>query len=287
MIDTQYLIPSSPCPRNGLTILELVIATIAITVMLVLIIPATMRRSGCSRLLKDATQVEQIQQAMLIYAREFDGRCPTPGLINRLHDPATGLNTPNVGSENFSLNHTAPLYSAMIAQNFVSPELIISPVEPNAFVTVKDNYNYMAYDPSADSYWDTTLTAHVDRAALVSNTSYAHMALCGERKKKYWNDCMLSNIPILGTRGPEAGVTIGERYVRSPTLKFLGEGEYWVGNIVFADNHVETIDTLEPESLQQPNAPRPYNLFRMDGGALSISIASTADDVERIWDPLQ
>lgn len=276
-------------PRFGLTILELVIAVIAI-VVIVGIFVITYPRGGGRRIanqLKDATQIQQIHHSMLVFAREFDGRYPLPGLINRLANPETGLHIPGRGEEDVSLNHTAPFYSVMIAQNYMSPALLISPLEVNEFVTDKEvNYNYNSYDPAADSYWDANFSAHIDKNDPGSNVSYAHMALCGERKEKYWRDSMVTDVPLLGTRGPENGATTGEKYTKSLTLQFIEPDDQWAGNICFADGNVQRLDSLEPESLQRPNSLHKYNLFRMDGGALGISIASTADDVTRVWDPL-
>lgn len=276
--------------RLGLTILELVVAVCAIVIIVgVLIIPATTTccSRGCgAKLLKDQTMIEQTHQAMLIWARENDGQYPLPGLIDRLPDPDTRINTPTTGPENVSLNHTAPLYSAMIAQNYFTPELVVGPTEPSPDVIVKDDYDYTAYNPAADSYWDTSFTARIDKAEPGSNTSYAHMALCGLGKYDLWRDTADPTIAMLSNRGPRNGATTGPPFADSMTLLIHGDVDTWIGHVVFADNHVQTLDSPEPPTLQQPNSPRPFNLFRMDGGALGISIASTEDTVTRIWDPL-
>ncbi len=271
-------------PRFGLTILELVVATAAITALAGLVLVAAGKKRGCAYIFKDATQIEQIHQAMLIYARDNDRIFPTPGLINRLPDADTGKNISGRGDEDFTLNHTAPLYSAMIAQNYFTPELVVGPTEPSPHVVVKDDYDYIVYDPLRDSFWDRTFSADLTQAAHVS---YAHLAICGERKEKLWRDQMSSTVPMFSTRGPRNGATAGAEYNRSVTLDIHGESDEWVGNVIFADNHVETLNTFEPPELQTPGIAQSYNLFRMDGGALGISIASSDDDVTRVWDTLQ
>ncbi len=271
----------------GFTIAELIIVTVVMVFIVsigVMLFPIATQGSieGAKRL-KDATMQEQLHQSMMIWARDFDGQYPLPGLINRLPDPELDMNTPNTGPEDFTLNHTAPLYSAMIAQNYFTPALVVSPLEPSSRITEKEDYDYSTYNPVADSYWDNTFSADL---RSTSHTSYAHMALCGERKHKYWRDTMASTgVPLLGTRGPKDGATTGPQYRDSITLLFSGPEDQWFGNVVLSSG-VQHYNSLEPPDLQTPGAKQPYNLFRMDGGALGISIASTEDDVTRVWDPL-
>jgi prepilin-type N-terminal cleavage/methylation domain-containing protein len=121
-------------------------------------------------------------------------------------------------------------------------------------------------------------------AMAVSHTSYAHMATFGMRKRLKWRTTQRSNIPILGTRGtgghyikegfagancdlPIAtrtygGTLIGDQYRRSYTLDLHGARQQWVGNVVFADNHVETLNgffaggtSYDPNEANCPQQP--------------------------------
>ena len=80
---------------------------------------------------KDASQLAEIHQAMVIFANEWGGLLPRPGLINRLPVELDGQlrQIPGRGEEDISLNTTANLYSSLIAQNYFAPTLVISPVE--------------------------------------------------------------------------------------------------------------------------------------------------------------
>lgn len=269
-------------PRFGLTILELVVATCAIALFFAVIIPAM--TCGCgprggARSLKDKTQLKQIHQAMLVYAEDNNSLLPLPGRI----DPIVLANGDHI--ENVTLNHSAPLYSSMIAQQLINTAIVIGPTEANPFVIEKRDYDFEAYDPVAGSYWDRLFTARIDAERPGSNTSYAHMALAGKRKDDGWTNTADSLRPMLSTRGPEDGATTGEKYTKSLTLQLQGAEDEWTGNVVFADNHVEYLNTLEPTTIQDcSNTPR--NLFKLDGGAMSVSIESTENSATRIWDPL-
>ena len=54
----------------------------------------------------------------------------------------------------------------------------------------------------------------------------------------------------MGTRGTKDGATTGDEYFKSPTLQLHGPKKEWVGNICYADNHVETgVRTFYPSAV--------------------------------------
>src|SRR5439155_22740885 len=109
---------------------------------------------------------------------------PIPGLINRLPDvpqpPGLG-NVQGVGPEDYSLNTTGNLYSALIAQNYFNTDLCIGTTEVNPHIVRKTDYNYNAYHPAQDNYWDTTFKGDPSVINDVCNASYSHSALVGAR----------------------------------------------------------------------------------------------------------
>lgn len=270
--------------RTGLTVLEVVVLTVVFVVVIglsLLLLPSMSRNGANTSELKDQAQLKQIHQAMIVWASENDGVLPLPGLIDRLPDPDLEMDAPGRGPEDPSVNHTAPVYSLMIAYNYITPDIVVGPTEVSDNIRVLENYNYEAYEPAGDSYWDTSFKADVRQLA---HTSYAHMALCGERKQSRWRDTAPPQTVHLGNRGPKDGATTGKAFTQSMTLKLHDPPDLWVGNVVFADNHVETFSSPEPATLQTPGRANPFNIFQMDGGALGISIASTEDSVTRVWD---
>jgi prepilin-type N-terminal cleavage/methylation domain-containing protein len=286
--------------ERGFTLVELLVVIAIIAMLIGLLLPSLAKAMRIARSLRDKTQIREIHHGCLMFAEKNRGRLPTPGLINRLAD-AGGMQLPGRGPEDFSLNRTAPLYSALVAQDFFKPELLVGPTEVNPWVRVDDDFNYEAYSPADDSYWDDTFTCDVQCAG--SNTSYAHLAMCGQRKKVKWSDSQNAGDPIISTRGTRDGATSGSEYTDSPTLKLHDTDREWFGNICFNDNHTETLNNFFPpqttyEPLDGP-APQPDNIFAAEfsdydgangeasGDAfLVICISSTEMTVDQRYDPL-
>jgi prepilin-type N-terminal cleavage/methylation domain-containing protein len=238
--------------RRGFTLIELLVVIGIISLLIGLLMPALSNANRCSRSAADASNVAQIHKSMLVFAQnEPGGRLPTPGLINRA--PVTLLggpkHIPGQGAEQANLNNSANLYSAMVAQRYFNADLLVGPTEVNPDVVVKKDYNFQAYDPATDQYWDSTFKVAFNQVGGVSNTGYAHLALCGERKKTTWRNTTDSTKPLLGTRGTYKGQLSGDNYRLSYTLQLHGSEKEWQGNIAFADNHTEALKTFYPNNV--------------------------------------
>ena len=70
--------------RKGFTLIELLVVMAIIALLLGLLLPALAKARATARQVKDATQIGQIHKGWLIWAREFDGILPLPGLVNRV-----------------------------------------------------------------------------------------------------------------------------------------------------------------------------------------------------------
>jgi prepilin-type N-terminal cleavage/methylation domain-containing protein len=241
--------------RSGFTLVELLVVIAIIALLIGLLLPALARAQQNAKTIKDANQVQQIHKSMLTFAQnEQGGKLPTPGLIDRLPFSTPGglINAPGQGLEDQTQNSTARLYSAMIAQRYFNPDLLIGPTEVNPIIVEKANYNYNSFDPPVDNYWDDTFQANLAATAggtSQCNTSYAHLALCGERKKSNWRNSMDSTKPLLGTRGTYKGTNSGNSYRLSYTLQLHGSDKDWDGNIAFSDNHTEFLKTFYPNNV--------------------------------------
>ena len=265
--------------KHGFTLVELLVVMAIIALLIGLLLPALAKARAQAQLTKDQAQVKEIHQSWIVFSRELDGQLPAPGLIDRLPvDLGTGLQEiPGRGPEDLEMNTTPNLYSVCIMRHYFTPQMCFSPTEPSGRVIYKDDYKFTYYDPlgagsdctgsdlSPDCYWDPTFKAEL---LVQSNTSYAHMPIAGERKKRHWRDTMDSRFAMIGTRGVEDGSLDENIYYRSVTLEFHGGSKEWVGNVAFNDNHTERLDTFFPEGLNYQIAGASFadNIFKDDTG---------------------
>jgi prepilin-type N-terminal cleavage/methylation domain-containing protein len=244
--------------KQGFTLVELLVVIAIIALLIGLLLPALAKARANANSLKDKTQIQQIHKAALGFANDSKNKLPLPGLINRKPDipspPGLG-NVPGVGPEDFGLNTSGNLYSAMIAQNLYKPDLCIGTTEVNPVIIQKTEYNFAAYNPASDTYWDTTFKTDpslTPGSNVESNSSYSHLALCGHRKKNRWNNNQDASTPTFSTRGTGGtymgqafgGAITGPEYSASPTLQLHLPKQQWVGHVCFNDNHCETLNAF-------------------------------------------
>ncbi len=263
---------------KGFTLIELLVVIAIIALLVGLLLPALAKAQRNARSMKDSAQIKEIHQSFIGFANEHKGKLPTPGLIDRLPDPYLGIDMPDLGPQDHALNITKNLYSAMIAQDFFNTDILIGPTEVNLLVVEDTDYDYAMYNPGADTYWDPNFSMGLqypqdfDNPLAEVNCSYAHMAICGDRKSTKWRDTQAGGDPILGTRG--VGVDDGETiinpgddaYEQSPTLELHGPKRQWVDNICFNDNHMERLGHFYPqlttyEDPGTPQGPQKDNIF--------------------------
>lgn len=255
--------------RKGFTLIELLVVIAIIALLIGLLLPALAKAQQNARSLKDKTQIKQIHAGMLVYGNDNNERLPTPGLIDRLPDPFLGdIDIPGVGPHDYAQNHSAALYSYMISAQYFGSELVIGPTEVNPFVKIYREFNYDAYDPANDQYWDPEFSVDITQdTEQGANASYFHMALVGERWKNKWKTSSPNATAnaMMGTRGTQNGEYDTDNYTFSQTLELHGARNQWVGNIVMSDNHTETIVSFFPALIlynrQDNEAPVKDNIY--------------------------
>ena len=251
--------------KRAFTLVELLVVIAIIALLIGLLLPALAKAQQTAKTVKDSSQIKQIHTAMVGKANETKrGQLPTPGLINRLAEGSRQI--PGEGPEDFRKNRTPFLYSACVAQQLFNTDILVGPTEVNQVVRVWANYNYAAYNPAQDTYWDGdvgngasapgTLPQTVFRTVIQAvpgsdecHVSYGHLMLVGLRKKQQWRNNLDSGRPHLATRGCRNGLITGDEYTFSPTLRLHGSPKSWEGNVCFADTHMEFSETFRPDGV--------------------------------------
>lgn len=271
--------------KKGFTLIELLVVMAIIALLLGLLLPALAKARATARQVKDSTQLKQIHTGWLTAAGDKKGVYPVPGEINRAADPtANNQQLPGRGPEDETRNDHDSLHSASVANNLVSTQILYSPAESSGRVAICSNYNFNAYSPAQDKYWDEV--AFTCDLGVKCNTSYAVIPLDKTmRRTKEWRNTSNSRFVVLANRGVKGGDTVGNDYKNSKTLDIHGNKNEWEGNMCFNDNHVNFERTFYSEVMEKlPTgasglAGPADNVYRNDTGGMAATNPQRNSDV--------
>lgn len=201
------------------------------------------------RSLEDKLYLDSLYKSMLVHAGDNKGRFIVPGEMGG-------------GQSDVTQNTTANLFSAMVMSRYTPCKQLISGNEYNNYVWEKNDYDFTASDPARGVHWDPTFAADLSK---LSNVSFAHMPLCGERFEKHWRSTLDGNVALIGNRGPRDGVNSSNSYA-------CGKDGVWRGHMVYGDGHIDFIENPVVGMVfnKKHNVEHPDNIFKMETGGSGI-----------------
>ena len=231
----------STMPRHAFTIRELIAVITLLLLTACIVAIAAPRGRAEARRQRDGSQVRAIQLGLVLFAQGGPDSFTLPSYFDKANNtlalPARQKDT------------TANIYSMMVFNGTLAPEVLVSPVETNPRIRPCFEYQYDKVAGAAhpeQATWDPKLSAALDGSST-GNVSYAHLQPAGERKRR-WSNTFSSQEVVISNRGPQVAsvsanpdlsVTPTLALPNSNTLRFYGRGRAWSGWAAFNDGHVD------------------------------------------------
>jgi len=258
--------------NRAFTLIELLIVIAIIGILTAILIPALGKAFASARSAADKNNLKGIHGALLLDAAGNEGLFPRPSLLAAEYD------SDDLDHDNPTTDTTGNLMSMLIARNYFTTDLLISPVETNENIRdmneIENRYDYDAVDGES-VLWDEQFQGDLSQATAANpaHNSYAHQAICGQRIRLKWNSDASSSDITLSNRGAEliltgqspSGGDIYGYMEGTNVLGFHGDPNRWQGNYVSGDGSVHFADSVNPAGIvYQPltGAPAgPDNIF--------------------------
>lgn len=253
---------------GGFTLIELLVVIAIISILISILLPALGKAREVARQLKDSTNLRSTLQGMVIWAGNNSDDYPLPSRIDRAD--ATLASTGSAGA--LSKDNTGNIFSLMVYNGFVPPQILVSPAEVNPQIRVDLEYEYSApsralsangavFDPGFAGYPGESGATGIPGAGrrgggVFGNVSYAHLPPFGARAAQ-WKSTFSSREAVLASRGPsyvgEPGrwqLATGPSGQLSNRLRIFGSPQRWEGNVAFNDGRVVFVGQPDPDFMQ-------------------------------------
>jgi len=261
--------------RRGFTLVEaFVIMAFIVLVVAVLMTVVQSRARKVNRQLSDSTQLRGLLQACSAWSmNDRHQRFPLPSAVD-----ASNHTVAVPGAEK---NTTANVFSILVFQMMITPELLVSPDERGK-VYVYEGYEYTrpsaAIEPSL-ALWDPALSADFT-GVKGGNVSYAHLQPSAGRLSR-WSNTMDATQPVLANRGPNITGVSPSITLGNPNSVTFTNGK-WKGNVAYSDNHVSFENNYgDPSDNRFFDEPAdPANAYL----GIFIKAGTEAKDFTPIWD---
>ncbi|MBZ0172282.1 MAG: prepilin-type N-terminal cleavage/methylation domain-containing protein, partial [Phycisphaerales bacterium] len=261
--------------RMGFTLIELLVVIAIIALLIGILLPALSKARRSARRLKDSANIRSIVQSLAVFSDSNKGRYPLPSRIDELHNtvddsttiPGTQIEYSGCETDTELKDTSQNIFSVLIWDGFVSPEVMLSPAEPSASFKADEDYTYAeprlangsgAEDEDKFALWDPGYMSSPD-GGIVGNMSYFHSPVFGARRS-LWRNNFSSTQAVIGNRGPtymqktnvddawelEEESSTGDGSI---TLQMHGNRNRWEGLIGYNDSHVDFANQADPDNL--------------------------------------
>jgi len=239
--------------RRGFTLIELLVVISIIALLIGILLPALQRARRNAGSLRDGAQLKQIHTALVSWANSNNGSYPVPSSIDRrgATEGQEITSSDQDDPEAWQKNRTGPIFSVMIFNQLLTPEIMVSPNEVSGSIAVKDDYNYTGLDengetssvgprlwdpgfvgvpvPEDQSYEEDDSLGDLGGILTVGHNSYAHTPIVGGRGR-FWRDSLNATEAVLANRGPLYADTFegsGDNFLETPDNRewFLAGGQ--------------------------------------------------------------
>lgn len=254
------------CWRRAFTLIELLVVIAIISVLISILLPSLGKAREAARQIKEAANMRSTTQGLILWAGPREDQYPLPSQIDRGNQTiALPPSEPTIVK-----NNTGNIFSVLVYNGFMPPELLVSPAEVNPRIVKDLLYEYSQPERAANpagAMWDPGFSGYPGEngasgigsgrrnLGFNGNVSWASTPPFGDRATT-WTSTFDSRQAILANRGPVftgnpgAWTLIpGPSGQESNRLKIFGGPRTWEGNVAFNDGRVAFATQPDPESL--------------------------------------